>query len=91
MPESSEAERHFITQGIVQGIRTDGRGCTDYRPLQFELNIIAQAHGSARLHMGATDVIITTKVRQEPHLPYAHCMTELVGVSATCHDLEVRK
>lgn len=62
MPLLSDAEVLYIAQGIEQGVRTDGRGCSDYRPLEFELGVIPQASGSARLHLGTTDVLVGVKV-----------------------------
>lgn len=32
------------------------------RPVELQLGVIAQAAGSARLHLGATDVIVGVKV-----------------------------
>ena len=52
----------YLSQGIELGIRSDGRGCLDCRPLELELGLIAQANGSARLHLGRTDVIVGVKV-----------------------------
>jgi ribonuclease PH len=57
------AELAYTAEGIAQDERADGRACADFRPMEFELGIIAQAHGSARLHLGATDVIVAVKVR----------------------------
>lgn len=62
MADTSFGERVWIVQGVEQDIRTDGRSRSDYRPLQLEANIIAQADGSARLHLGATDVLVGIKV-----------------------------
>ncbi len=59
----SEGEKEYIVQGVEQGLRTDGRGLLEFRALQFELGIIPQASGSARLHLGPTDVIVAVKVR----------------------------
>lgn len=62
MADTSFGERVWIVQGVEQDLRTDGRGRLGYRPLGVEANIIAQADGSARLHLGATDVIVGVKV-----------------------------
>eukprot|EP00878_Enallax_costatus_P003984 GHUV01004207.1.p1 GENE.GHUV01004207.1~~GHUV01004207.1.p1 ORF type:complete len:283 (+),score=74.05 GHUV01004207.1:155-1003(+) len=62
MADTSLGERIYIVQGIEQNIRTDGRSRRDYRPLEFETNVIAQADGSARLHLGSTDVLVGVKV-----------------------------
>ena len=58
----SDAESHYLTQSIQLGLRLDGRGLRDVRPMELELGLIAQASGSARLHMGATDVLVGVKV-----------------------------
>lgn len=47
---------------IENNVRLDGRQCLDMRPVELELGVIAQAAGSARLHMGATDVVVGVKV-----------------------------
>lgn len=59
---ASQGERSFCSQCIAQGLRLDGRGLLDVRPLELELGLIAQASGSARLHLGSTDVIVGVKV-----------------------------
>jgi hypothetical protein len=59
---SGPTQLSYIAQGIELGIRSDGRGSLDCRPLELELGLIAQAHGSARLHLGRTDVIVGVKV-----------------------------
>jgi exosome complex component RRP42 len=68
----------YINQGIQAGVRTDGRGRGDIRPAEFELNVIAQAHGSARLHMGATDVLVGVKVPAVCHELCA-CLSHSAG------------
>jgi exosome complex RNA-binding protein Rrp42 (RNase PH superfamily) len=62
MSDTSFGERIWIVQGVEQDLRTDGRSRATYRPLGVEANIIAQADGSARLHLGATDVLVGVKV-----------------------------
>ena len=59
----SAAERAHIVEGIKQGVRTDGRDTTGYRPLRLELGVLPQASGSARCQLGATDVLVGIKVR----------------------------
>ncbi|KAM7251399.1 hypothetical protein ACFE04_023282 [Oxalis oulophora] len=64
----SSGEKHFIEGGISQDIRTDGRKRLSYRPLFLQTNVIPQANGSARLKLGATDVIATVKAEiGKPH------------------------
>ena len=43
------------------GLRLDGRSCTDYRPKQFQLNNIKNSYGSCMLTLGNTKVIATIK------------------------------
>ncbi|KAH7284675.1 hypothetical protein KP509_34G066100 [Ceratopteris richardii] len=57
----SAAERRYLTDGIAQGLRNDGRGLYDFRAFSVELAIIPQANGSARVRLGATDVITSVK------------------------------
>uniref|UniRef100_A0A7N2KTV2 Ribosomal RNA-processing protein 42 n=2 Tax=Quercus TaxID=3511 RepID=A0A7N2KTV2_QUELO len=57
----SLGEKHFIQGGIAQDIRSDGRKRLTYRPINVETGVIPQANGSARIRMGATDVISTVK------------------------------
>lgn len=51
----------FIQEGIAQNVRMDGRGRLDYRPMALEVNLVAQANGSARLVLSDTDVLVGIK------------------------------
>lgn len=56
------SEREYITGGVEDGIRADGRGRHDWRPVEAELHPIPQAAGSARFNLGGgTDVIASIK------------------------------
>ncbi|CAI0378015.1 unnamed protein product [Linum tenue] len=57
----SLGEKHFIKGGIDQNIRSDGRKRDYYRPIFVETGVIPQANGSARVRMGATEVIASVK------------------------------
>ena len=59
---SSLAEQEYCTACVQHGIRLDGREPCDFRPIELELGLIAQANGSARLHLGSTDVLVGVKV-----------------------------
>ncbi|XP_057798532.1 uncharacterized protein LOC131014544 isoform X4 [Salvia miltiorrhiza] len=59
----SLGEQTFIKGGIAQDLRTDGRKRLTYRPIFVETGIIPQASGSARVKLGATDVIASVKGR----------------------------
>ncbi|KAF5746167.1 exosome complex component RRP42 [Tripterygium wilfordii] len=57
----SVGEKRFIQGGIAQDLRSDGRKRLTYRPIYVETGVIPQANGSARVKMGATDVIACVK------------------------------
>ncbi|GIM12265.1 hypothetical protein Vretimale_15645 [Volvox reticuliferus] len=59
---ASAGEAAFCQISIENDVRLDGRRCIDMRPLELELGVIAQAAGSARLRLGATDVVVGVKV-----------------------------
>ncbi|XP_068337005.1 uncharacterized protein [Pyrus communis] len=59
----SIGEKHFIQGGIAQDIRSDGRKRSTPRPINVKTGVISQANGSARVRMGATDVIASVKGR----------------------------
>ncbi len=69
----SKSEKVFISQGILEDLRADGRGRLDYRPVQFSVNVIPQAIGSARLKMGyGGDYIVAIRAeisRPDPETP----------------------
>jgi polyribonucleotide nucleotidyltransferase len=46
--------RHRV---IKQGVRLDGRGATDIRPLSAEVGLLPRAHGSALFSRGETQVL----------------------------------
>lgn len=58
----SLGEQHFIQGGIAQDLRCDGRKRLTYRPIHVETGVIPQANGSARVKIGATEVIASVKV-----------------------------
>jgi polyribonucleotide nucleotidyltransferase len=45
---------------IEQGVRLDGRGTTDIRPLSAEVGVLPRAHGSALFSRGETQVLNVT-------------------------------
>ncbi|CAN1189506.1 Exosome complex component RRP42 [Linum perenne] len=57
----SAGEQHFIKGGIDHNIRCDDRKRDSYRPIFVETGVIPQANGSARIRMGATEVIASVK------------------------------
>ncbi len=58
----SRIRRKQIAQCVLSGKRLDGRGLTDYRPIQIERGIIERAEGSARVRLGKTEVLVGVKV-----------------------------
>lgn len=57
----SQSEQLFIRQGIVEGLRADGRNYLEYREIQVESNPVPQASGSARICIGDTQVLVSVK------------------------------
>ena len=51
-----------ITELLAAGKRTDGREPTEYREIQIEPGVIERAEGSARVHLGKTDVVVGVKI-----------------------------
>ena len=44
-------------QVVDEGIRLDGRGATDVRPLSIEVGVVGRAHGSGLFQRGETQVL----------------------------------
>lgn len=57
----SIAEIEFSRQGFQQDIRSDGRTCTEFRPLVLDTGDLKQASGSAHLRLGGTNIIAGVK------------------------------
>jgi exosome complex component RRP42 len=55
---SSAAELAYTLQGAAHDQRDDGRSRLDFRAISIELGIFPQASGSARVTLGATDILI---------------------------------
>nr|URM60719.1 SAP family protein [Gymnema sylvestre] len=82
----SLGEKHFIKGGIAQDLRTDGRKRSTYRPIFVEVGVIPQANGSARVKMGATEVIAGVKAelgRPSPSHPDKGKVSIFVDCSPT--------
>lgn len=83
----SKSEKEYISQGIMEDMRLDGRGRLDYRPFQLSLNPIPQAIGSARLKMGfGGDFLVAVKgeiTRPDPDTPTQGFMTFSVDSSSS--------
>mmetsp|Transcript_17972 Transcript_17972/g.26935 ORF Transcript_17972/g.26935 Transcript_17972/m.26935 type:complete len:287 (+) Transcript_17972:1-861(+) len=65
MKSISASERKFISEGVAQDIRTDGRGRMDHRYFDLKTEVILNANGSARLKLDHTDIIVAVKVSIE--------------------------
>ena len=48
----SRSEKAFIEEGVLQGMRNDGRGRLDYRTLGVTPDVLPQTNGSARVVVG---------------------------------------
>ncbi|KHN72837.1 Exosome complex component RRP42 [Toxocara canis] len=57
----SDAEKVFIIHGAEEGMRSDGRGLLDYRPIVVETGVLATTNGSARVRLASTDLLIGVK------------------------------
>ena len=51
-----------ITELLGNGKRVDGRDLYEYRKIEVESGVIERAEGSARVHLGKTDVIVGVKI-----------------------------
>jgi exosome complex component RRP42 len=51
-----------IVELLASEKRVDERGLTDYREIQLEPGVIERAEGSARVHLGKTDVLVGVKI-----------------------------
>lgn len=58
-----------IAQMIDAGKRLDGRGLTDYREFTIEEGLIERAEGSARIHLGKTEVLVGIKIETGEPFP----------------------
>ena len=58
----SDINRNFIYQLAERGKRLDDRGPDEYRPIMLDKGVITTAEGSARVHLGNTDVLVGVKI-----------------------------
>ncbi|XP_020581010.1 exosome complex component RRP42 [Phalaenopsis equestris] len=65
----SVGEKQFILGGIAQDLRSDGRQRLQFRPISVQTDVIPQATGSARVTLGATDVIVSIKAELGKPVP----------------------
>ena len=58
----SELMRDQIVRALASGKRLDGRGLEEGRKLVVNKHVVKTAEGSARVHLGNTDVLVGVKV-----------------------------
>ncbi|HUV61619.1 MAG TPA: exosome complex protein Rrp42 [Thermoplasmata archaeon] len=58
----ADLKRDHIVKLLSKGMRIDGRKFDEIRPITIEKNYIMSAEGSARVHLGNTDVIVGVKL-----------------------------
>ena len=58
----SQIKRDHLMNLLADGRREDGRQLDEMRKITVETGIIESAEGSARVHLGNTDVIAGVKV-----------------------------
>ena len=59
---TADLVRSHLQQMIASGKRSDGRGPWDYRPIKIHKGYVSSAEGSARVTLGATDVLVGVKM-----------------------------
>src|SRR5688572_22358578 len=62
-------KKDFIRNLLKDGKREDGRGLLDQRPLSIQTGYISRAQGSARVHLGNTQVVAGVKIQLENPYP----------------------
>ena len=63
------ADTTALLKGLAKGIRLDGRGLLEYRPISIMIDVSKSAEGSARVRFGKTDVIVGVKLGVEKPYP----------------------
>ncbi|XP_076806094.1 exosome complex exonuclease RRP42-like [Clavelina lepadiformis] len=57
-----DSEKWFIVHGVQDDFRTDGRSCESYRHIELETGILSNTHGSARIRLGSSELLVGVKV-----------------------------
>jgi polyribonucleotide nucleotidyltransferase len=58
-----ELEREIVRKSILEkGLRSDGRGLTDIRPISIDINVLPRTHGSALFTRGETQSLAITSL-----------------------------
>lgn len=47
----SDYERLYITEGIKEDLRADGRSCRDYRHFELKTGVVSNTSGSAEIRL----------------------------------------
>jgi exosome complex component RRP42 len=61
----SPAEASFISSGIQEDLRCDGRKRIQFRDVVLETGILVNASGSCRLKLDGTEILVGVKVDVE--------------------------
>jgi len=64
-----EAEKVYIIHGIQDNLRSDGRGCLDYRVIELDTDVIPNVNGSALVKVGETKLLVGVKAELTAPLP----------------------
>lgn len=59
----------YLSALLGKQMREDNRGVYDYRDIQVEVNPVARANGSARVRIGATEVLVGVKMNVDKPFP----------------------
>jgi len=59
----------YLSALLAKQTREDGRGVFDYRPIEIEINPIARANGSAKVRIGASEVLVGVKMDVDTPFP----------------------
>jgi exosome complex component RRP42 len=65
----TKVRQRQIAQTVDSGKRLDGRTLTEYRELKVEQGVIEKAEGSAKVHLGKTEVLVGVKVETGEPFP----------------------
>ncbi|AKB55031.1 putative exosome complex exonuclease 2 [Methanosarcina barkeri MS] len=61
-------KKDYIYNLMIKGKRQDGRGFKNFRDIKLETNVISKAEGSAKVTLGATQVLVGVKL--QPGTPF---------------------
>lgn len=65
----SEGEKAYITHGVQENFRSDGRSNEDYRQVDLETSLLSNTSGSARVRLANTEVLVGIKAELEKPRP----------------------